>query len=473
VSKCWHGGRLAVLCLMIVSAGPGLYAQPLPQSPSAPPKIPDVQPPARLATDTIGASLDEFVGRILRMSANDGGVVPFQSLKTLLQPAFSSLPVVRRNLETRVGLEAGENNAKSKYLPKLSGSISSGDQNTDYSTDGSTRSRSLTASQLVYDFGSTLFIIDAARSNTASGVASLERDNSQALLDLIQAILEMQRSGARVDLMSNYVESRRQFRDLVKEKTSLGASSQADLLRAESKLLEANDELPGAIRAVNRARSRVIELFNTVPSAAEFFQLPALGNLERELTEEQLERSKEVLSLKAALESSDQELRALSRSRWGGFSLEATHGQTRTASLGEREDQTVSIVYRATLFDSGELSSRIAQAGVKRNQAEWELLQLKRTMRKRIQDSIDDHLSQRASVASRVSVVNGAKVSAEIARELFSYNRGSLPDVFRAQEEYLTAAKNLLDALTEMHQSYYIMMHEQDALLTLFDARTS
>ena len=70
---------------------------------------------------------------------------------------------------------------------------------------------------------------------------------------------------------------------------------------------------------------------------------------------------------------------------------------------------------------------------------------------------------------SRAELVNGAKLSNNVNRELFELNKTSINDLFRSQEEYITAAKNLVDAMVDRNISFYKMLANFGLLLDMFD----
>ena len=60
-------------------------------------------------------------------------------------------------------------------------------------------------------------------------------------------------------------------------------------------------------------------------------------------------------------------------------------------------------------------------------------------------------------------------MSNQVNRELFELNKTSINDLFRSQEEYITAAKNLVDAMVDKNLSFYQMLAKFGFLLEMFD----
>ena len=80
--------------------------------------------------------------------------------------------------------------------------------------------------------------------------------------------------------------------------------------------------------------------------------------------------------------------------------------------------------------------------------------------------------AQSASVVSRAELVIGAKLSNKVNKELFELNKTSINDLFRSQEEYISAAKNLVDAMVDKNLSFYQMVNKFGLLLDMFDVGT-
>ena len=86
----------------------------------------------------------------------------------------------------------------------------------------------------------------------------------------------------------------------------------------------------------------------------------------------------------------------------------------------------------------------------------------------KLDQSLIDYEAQSAQVLSRIDLVKGAKVTIKINKELFDLNRMSINELFRSQEEYIVAARNLVDAVVEKNLSFYRLIANFNQLLNLF-----
>ena len=76
-----------------------------------------------------------------------------------------------------------------------------------------------------------------------------------------------------------------------------------------------------------------------------------------------------------------------------------------------------------------------------------------------------------------VDVLSATIKANEATKELFLYNRGSLTDIFRIQDEYISTAKDVVNTNLELQKAYYQFLLESDQLIEAFeitfDAATS
>ena len=78
-----------------------------------------------------------------------------------------------------------------------------------------------------------------------------------------------------------------------------------------------------------------------------------------------------------------------------------------------------------------------------------EMERMRKELIRELSQSENSFEAQSALVLSRVALVKGAELSNQVNRELFELNKTSINDLFRSQEEFLTSAKNLVDATVE------------------------
>lgn len=420
--------------------------------------------------DNVGRELDTAAKALIESIENPSKNVPFDIFKTNLIAALDNIPTLLKRVEEARFLEAKRDETRARLLPQVSLSTGAGQTNPESGATGGAETHTLSVSQLVFDFGTSLRSLDATKKATQAAEARLRGARSEALLQLIQATTEVRRATQRLELSTAFVSSRRQFLELIRQKEGLGASSSADIIRAESKVFEAADELPFAVRRLNDARSRYKELFGGFPSQPiPELQLPKVTDFSDLTPEDAVARLSGVIEAELKLDAASLEFSASKSATFGGIALEGSLSKTKTPNSANSEESSIFLRYKVDIFSGFAQSARIDQQGAKRKEAQWELDRIRREALKQLEDAFAEYQAQQSSVTSRIAVLRSAKASSDIAKELFLYNRGSLTDVFKGQEDYLLAARNLVDSNTDFKISFYTMLHRFDRLLAVVD----
>ena len=423
----------------------------------------------------IGIRLDRFSMGLMDAVEKQKGVQSFESLKSEVSSVFASTPSILRTIETQGLLDAKKAEAFSRFLPQVRGSFSSGDQKVRYSDrsslndQGRISSNGVTISQLLFDFGATSKTYQSSDESRKAGLAKIQQDRSSALLALIRSRIELRRTSQRLELVNAFLESRKQFLDLVRQKASLGVNSNADIIRAESKVFEAADELPFALKRFNEAKLRYKELYGKENKGVDAYQGPAFNSAEFEDADSMLETLGTVIEARGMLKAAENDYEAAKARLLGTTQLESSTNKSRTDLYGPRSDSSLQVVYRVEFYSGGAQMAVIDQSAAKRNELKWEVERIEREQRRVLEESFANYLAQKTSVTSRISVLRGAKAASDITKELFNYSRSSLTDVFKVQEDYLAAAKNLVETESDYHVSYYEMLHAYNLLIKKFE----
>jgi len=418
----------------------------------------------------IGRELDSAAKALIESIENPSQNVPFDSLKGSLVSALDNVPALLKRSEEARFFEARRTEARARLLPRVNISTGAGATSATSGASGGSETLTLNASQLVFDFGASARSLDATDKATQAADARLRVARSESLLELIRASIEVRRAAQRLELSTAFVGSRRQFLELIRQKEALGASSSADIIRAESKVFEAADELPFAVRRLNDARSRYKELFGFVPTQPiPEFQLPKVVGFSDLTPEEVIARLSTVLEAEFNLDAATLEYSASKAASLGAVTIEGTASKNKTRSAVTDDRSSVFLRYTVDIFSGFAQSARIDQQNAKRKEAQWELDRVKRESIKQLENAYAEYQAQQSSVTSRIAVLRSAKASSDISKELFLYNRGSLTDVFKGQEDYLLAARNLVDSNSELKTAFYTVLHKFDRLLTIIN----
>lgn len=251
---------------------------------------------------------------------------------------------------------------------------------------------------------------------------------------------------------------------------NLGASSQLDLARANTKLLEAKAKIPAMAGELFRTESAVQEFFGQVPEFTfAFYQLPDIpvnfgGNIDTVVSRHplSLEASKNVA---AALH----EFEYMKSALFGRVSLKLSVSGSRQPFTGNTTTTSGFIEYSNTLFDGFAQRARIAVAREKAVEFEIEQERIERKVRQQLLTTLTEYHSAKETLEIRGKLLISARKSARDLYTAFLLNRGSLTDIFDAEESYFTAAESTLNAMTSLHRAYYKLLHDAGQLSNAFE----
>ena len=70
--------------------------------------------------------------------------------------------------------------------------------------------------------------------------------------------------------------------------------------------------------------------------------------------------------------------------------------------------------------------------------------------------------------SARLNSLEATVKASDATKELFMYDRGDLTDIFRVQDDYLNAAKALVEARASSQNAFYSSLHAADLLIEQF-----
>jgi outer membrane protein TolC len=129
------------------------------------------------------------------------------------------------------------------------------------------------------------------------------------------------------------------------------------------------------------------------------------------------------------------------------------------------------VVYRADIFAGFAQSARAKTMASKASEAEFERDRVRRDLIKRLEVAQADVNSTQAAFRTRLDLLKGSQATDIATRELFLLNRGTLTDVFKAQEDVFSAAQKLIAADFDRKIAIYTFLHLSDRLIELFDLK--
>ncbi|WP_375058118.1 TolC family outer membrane protein [Zobellella sp. DQSA1] len=125
--------------------------------------------------------------------------------------------------------------ARAGYYPQVSAGLSAG---YDSSLNGSKNSQSvsLSASQMLYDFGKVSSSVDAASAGVNKNRATVLLAIDTVARDTAQAAIEVQRYQSLLDIAREQIKGVSAIAALAQQRSAMGASSRSDVLQAQSRI---------------------------------------------------------------------------------------------------------------------------------------------------------------------------------------------------------------------------------------------
>ena len=222
--------------------------------------------------------LNEAVDSLVTLAENSNRAAPFTTLRTDINTVFNSVPAVLKTIDSINALQNQKTEAFAAFLPKVSVSAGAGTKDqrtTTYSSDGNSSSKSISASQLIYDFGTSTSAYSSAEAKLSATEYAAYTQRSEILLQMISATLDYQKSKQSLVFTQGFIDTRKDFLEIMRQKEDLGAGSKLDIIRARTKLSEALDELPVAEKKLITSQATYKNLFGFIPKLKEIsYQTP-------------------------------------------------------------------------------------------------------------------------------------------------------------------------------------------------------
>ena len=337
-------------------------------------------------------------------------------------------------------------------------------------SSGGYQSRSLSSSLVLFDFGSINYQAKAAESRGEATKAQVRALKSEVFLDAINAFYEVQRALLQLRLARENVNSRQAFVRYVRDRTELGASSAADVIRAESRVAEAMDLMSSAAQSLARSQAVYREFYG---EEAQPYILPqeigfdegAFRDLES-LVMMHPEMEQSMLEIVAA----ENDYKAALAGQNGALSLQLQASQSQSPGDSRfLNDQTMSLGFSGSLYDGGGRQAQSEQAAIALNEAKLARDILGRRILRDLRDAYAEYEGQIAAVSARRMVMSGAEDAYAISKEMYSFSRISLFELLKTQEEVFSAGQRLIDSVIERALSKYRLLYVSNRLAEVFD----
>jgi len=356
--------------------------------------------------------------------------------------------------------------------PQVSASVGGGNRKfeteslgTVVSNSGTYQSRSVSASQLLFDFGSVDNQVNATESRGEAAIAELRTIKGQIFLDSIVAFYEVQRSLLQLRLARENVNSRRAFVEFVRDRADLGASSAADVVRAESRVAEAMDLMSSAAQSLARAQAVYRQYYGI---EAQPYALPreiSVDELNFLDLEAYLDSHPDAIRTRLLVDAAQKDYEAVIGQQRGALSFQASMSQTKNpGSSNFLDDRTLTLNFESKLYAGGSKDALVRQSEARLAQAKFERDRVYLDIQRNLRDSFAEYEGKLAGVSARILVTEGAENSYEISKEMYAFSRISLFELLKTQEELFSAGQRLIDSIVDRALSKYRLLHAAQQL---------
>jgi adhesin transport system outer membrane protein len=308
--------------------------------------------------------------------------------------------------------------------------------------------------------------------SVAGRQAGLDGERSALALRAVTAFYEHYRARTQLALARLSADAQNTLVLYLDERFKVGGGTQADVVRARAKYTESLAQVAVIENRLRGAEAAYLEAFGVPPRGEPQppdVPVPTMGRPagsgpvpNPSLREADAVREAAIAEVAAA------RARALPV-----VSAEVSVNRRDLSGNGTPgTDTTALFVLRQNLYTGGADTARIGLAAQRRNQAMFEYDAVAREVERALQQAVADVQNGERIVAARMQTAEDTRESLRAVREQFVYNRGSLLDLLRSQEELYQVSRDLIDSVVDRSLARYRLLHVTPGLAGLFGIDT-
>ena len=417
------------------------------------------------ASDPLIFSIDFMVSQISKGITNRAE----GEFKSAVKYAVATHPSIKSAAMDRASSASYVDEAFAPLLPTVSGIGDFGTRNYGLNAVNSSQTRrengfnaGLSLRQLIYDFGASRSTYNAAEAKLKQSDADFDGARADLALRAVSVYVDLLRTRSLRILAEQNRNARQELLKQISSRASDGGSSQSDVVRTESRYLDAVANLSAMASRQATAEGIFNEVFGR--AAPEVLPIPTDPKTpgENRPVEELLRQfpaasAKESAMLAAQFEAESAKSRGLP-------SLSAQLSHTRRAtpvdnSAYRGSDTTALLVFKYDFYSGGGDKARAEQAAFKAGRAAFEFDLIARQYERSLAEVRAQVKNGEEIKQARIKAAKASAASMRAINEQFRYNRGSLLDVLKTQEEVYTAGKDLIDSAADQIIAKYRLMH--------------
>jgi adhesin transport system outer membrane protein len=447
---------------------------------ATPPPGPLPQTFEQLRVNSVADQLIRYLGQVVRWVDVPGTRAPVAAVAPSILAAVDRHPEARIATEQRTGAAYGTREAQAGWLPQVSAGVEGGRRSNDAvfrpgissvpAYDDNSKAVTLSARQLVWDFGAVNHQIDSRQALEGSVQARAQAKRSELTLRALSAWLELFRGREVLAASQMNVLSRQQILQFIEERTELGASSASDVLRARARLADAQASEVAARNQLTAAEAVYAELFDQAPpQGLALPEVPALDPRRLVDLTPLVDASPLVAEARRQADAAQAEARSAAAALLPSISFDVSLRRRDLGSSGTPgTDWSAGLAVRQNVFNGGADQARAQQAEQRAREARLAETNLRRQLERALAQAAADVQNSGTAVRARKDAAQVAALALEAVREQFAFRRGTLLDLLRAQEELHQATRDLIDAVANQTLSRYRFLHLAADLAPMF-----
>ncbi len=412
----------------------------------------------------------ELIALLADLAAGEQNPSQRLSLAPVLSKALvtiQKLPQLRLSQQNLALVQAQRTEALAALLPQVTVSAGSGARagaisGTTYSGTGT--QTSISGKQLLYDFGASTGSLRAADKRLSAVEYRIQFQRSEILLKALEAFYETQRALMQVRLSRENLQARRSFVKYIRDREELGASSAADVVRAESRVAEALEQVATAMQKMASAQAVYRQFYAEEAEPYILPDEPVLENFDVLRVSEILKDHPQLTEAEINLQAAQEDRDSAKAKMYGGFYLEATKSETLDPGRPVLQSDSLMIVLRSDIYAGGGQLAKVEQADARVAQAKLERDRIRLDLERTLREAYAEYSGQVAAVSARLLVFRASEQSYAISKDLYAFSRSSLFEVFKSQEELYLVGQRLIDSLVDRAKSKYRLLHASHQL---------
>ena len=428
---------------------------------------------ADLVVLSVGIEVSKLIGQLAGGESDPTQRAQLAPIHQQITAVIASRPSTMSVLEQTFLAKGQREEIFGALLPQVVASAGNGKRQYDLGygesrtqVNGGSQQKSVTVSQLLWDFGGTQRSYEASGKRLNGLQFQMQVQTSEVVLSSLVAIYEVERGFLLQELAQANLSSSIALVKLIRQREVLGASSKADVVRAEAKIPVSQEEQASAYRKLASAQATYREIFGRdatrigLPIEIASHTLIS-DNFEASLTKHPL-----VMQAVLARDAARDDNAAMRGRNFGSLSLNLSMGDRRDLAIDNspRRDNSLFLNFSSPLYTGGAASAREDQAASRYRLAEIELDRVRQETERKLRQAFSEYLGQTTSVDARLQSVRTAEQAFAVTKELYVNKRGNLLDVFNAQQELSVATRGLIDSLVDRAVAKYSVMHTSDLL---------